>query len=94
MCEQYGEEFQSILLLLFFSQRENDDFNPLARDGNDDIPDAVVVLDDVPEQYQQLRNDDDCDFGRREIGESSNTIIEQQHIHGTKRGGENNARGD
>ena len=46
-----GEAFQSVLLLFFFSQRrENDDFN-LARDGNDDIPDAVVVLDDVREQY-------------------------------------------
>jgi hypothetical protein len=87
-----GEEFQSSLLFFFFSQRENDDFNPLARDGNDDIPDAVVVLDDVPEQYQQLRNDD---WRRREIGESSNTIfIEQQHIHGTKRRGAHNARGD
>ena len=53
-CVKNGEEFQSVLLLFFFSQRENDDFNPLARrDGNDDdIPDAVVVLDDVPEQYQ------------------------------------------
>jgi hypothetical protein len=95
-CVNNGEEFQSVLLLLFFSQRENDDFNNLARrDGNDDdIPDAVVVLDDVPEQYQQLRNDDDCDGRRREIGERSNTIIEQQHIHGTKRRGAHNARGD
>lgn len=37
-------KFQSVLLLLLFSHQRDE--------NDDDIPDAVVVLDDVPEQRQ------------------------------------------